>query len=247
MKKEFKKISKKIDSNNGPLKFIPLYKAWTQKVGVNSDILLHHYYENQENKIVARFGVEKGGFNFEEGVEMMYDIIQYQKELRKYNIPLPKIEDIFLEYHPLGKRAFIVKISPWSGNDIEKVIERCHLKEDRRFIKMIVQKMCDIIKPLCLDRINKWETRVGIDPRCSNFTINGEGEIGFVDLFPPRYRKNNEPIIEWPEPKSLLGKRLGYFKHFDIRGIILCATAQLSKIKPEMKTILKLPNLIGEI
>jgi len=29
---------------------------------MNSDILLHRYYNNDKHKVVARFGAQKGGF-----------------------------------------------------------------------------------------------------------------------------------------------------------------------------------------
>lgn len=214
------------------LKFYPLFKAWTQKVGFNSDILLYHYYKGAEDKIVSRYGAEKGGFTFKEGIKMMKDIMSYQKELKRYFVPLPPTDDIILEYHPLKKRAIVVKSELWTGNDISKIIEQSKSKEE---IKKIVIKMCDIIIPICRKRFNGLKTRVGIDPRPANFTIDDDGKMWFVDIFPPRFRKKGKPFVEWPSPKNKIGRDLGYFKHFDIRGIMLCATAQLARAKPELK------------
>ena len=94
-------------------KLVPVYKVLTQKSGVNSEILLHHYYRTEQNQVVIKFGASKGGFDFQEAQLMMQHIIDYQKELERYQIPIPPIEDIFLEFHPLKQRAIIVKISPW--------------------------------------------------------------------------------------------------------------------------------------
>lgn len=230
--------------NEDIINFSPLYKAWTQEVGINSSILVHHYYDSRESKVVIKFGVQKGGFDFEESVEMMNDIVTYQKYLERHNVPLPRIEDIMLEYNPVNSKAAISKTSPWTGNDIEKVVESCNHITDKNKIADLVTGMCKIMLPVAENRLSGWETEVGIDPRASNFTQDRSGKIWFVDLFPPRYRKKGEPIVEWPEPKNKLGKELGYFKHFDVRGIILCTTAQLARVKPELKEFFE--NIVFE-
>ena len=65
--------------------------------------------------------------------------------------------------------------------------------------------------------------------------MGGEEKIGFVDVFPPRYRLKSGPLVEWPEPHSSLGRTLGYFKHYDVRGIILCFLSQLGRANPTLR------------
>ena len=101
-------------------------------------------------------------------------------------------------------------------------------------MKLIVKEICNVLKCVCKKK-NQWDIEVGIDPKPSNFAFDENGKIWFVDPFPSRYRKNGKPIIEWKPLKSNLSNQLGYFKHFDIRGIILVLIAQLTRIKPEHK------------
>jgi hypothetical protein len=211
-----------------------LYHAYAQKGGVNSEIVYKHHTDGSK-KTIARYGAKKSGFSIEHVVERIRDLVAYQKELEAHDVPMPPIEDIVLEHNVLDSHTVIVKTSPWTGKDVKKILQERDAIVDRDYIESLVRDMCTIIKPVCKARLQGWETKVGIDPRCTNFTVDSDGKMWFVDLFPARYRKEGVPIVEWPEPKTDLGVQLGYFKHFDVRGIILCKTAQLARIMPSLK------------
>ncbi len=212
----------------------PSFHAIEQYGGVNSDIVYHHY-PNGEKKVVARYGTRKGGFSPEEAIEMAESIMEYQQLLEKRGVPLPPIEKVIHEYSHRDKRAIVVKTSQWTGHEIKKIIKQSHATEEKQLIFDLVQEIFSVLIPVCADRHEGWEITVGIDPRCTNFTLDTEGKVWFVDLFPPRYRKDGVPMVEWPEPKNELGRRLGHFKHYDIRGIALCAFEQLCRIKPALR------------
>lgn len=202
--------------------------------GINSEVL-HHHYPDGAKKVHMRYGAQKGGFLLREATEAIHDIVEYQSQLTKRSVPMPPIDQIALEYSPTHERAVVAKTSLWVGAELRTVFESADPTRDQRTLAGYISKMMKIIKPICQERRRGWEVEVGIDPRCSNFTVDEKGKMWFVDLFPTRYRKNGKPIIEWPAPKSLQGKKLGYFKHFDVRGILLCMMAQLARAKPELK------------
>jgi hypothetical protein len=229
-----KNIYPPIDFNSDN-ELAPLLSAYVWRGGINSEIVYHHYADGTK-KTVARYGAKKSGFTLEEAIEMMKDLVEYQTQLEAHGVPLPAIEKIAVEHDSReGNRAVLVKVSPWTGKEVRRIIQEANVETQLPLIEKLVRDMCAILKPLCAVRRSGWDVKVGIDPRCTNFTVDPQGQMWFVDLFPPRYHKEQGRIVEWPEPQSELGKQLGAFKHFDVRGIILCTTAQLARIKPELK------------
>ncbi len=218
------------------IRYAPAYEVWTQKIGTNSEILFKHYFDTGERKIVARYGSQKGGFSYREALQTMQRLATYQKNLEELHIPVSPIEQLILEYDPSSQRAVITKVSPWVGTEVSALLERSG-PGDAPFIRDLVGKMMSILQPVCKMRWRGWETRIGIDPRAANFTLDAAGKIWFVDVFPPRYRHKKGPLVEWPEPRSRLGRTLGYFKHYDVRGIILCFVSQLGRANPALRTL----------
>ena len=213
------------------VRYAPAYEAWVQKLGTNSEILFKHYFDSGERKIVARYGSQKGGFSYKEALQTMQRLATYQKHLERLNVPLSPIEQLILEYDPVLRRAVITKVSPWAGLEITALLERFG-PDDLLFARSLIESMMAILQPVCRARWKGWETRIGIDPRVANFTLDVTGKVWFVDVFPPRYRHRNGPLVEWPEPMSQLGRTLGYFKHYDVRGITLCFLSQLGRANP---------------
>lgn len=212
----------------------PIFQVLSRGRGINSEVLFH-YFTSGEKKVVTRYGSLKKNILLQEAEIIVQDLFQYHEELEKRNIPLPKIEHIKIEYDYHEQRALVLKTTEWTGTEVRHLIENALEKGDLKFVEKYVREMFRIIGRIVVDRYIGWETVVGIDPRCSNFTVDDQGKMWYVDLFPPRFRKNGVPLVEWPEPKSEHGKKLSHFKHFDVRGIILCMTAQLARINPKFK------------
>lgn len=201
--------------------------------GTNSEIREHHYPDGTR-LVVTRLGARKGGFSFDEAHEVIRDVKQYYEELLELGIPVSEIKDCFVEYEPSLDRSVVVKTSPWAGHEVKRMIADADPKKDREMILNLVAEMVVATKPVALKR-HGYELTTGIDPHASNFIRDDEGTMRFVDLFPPRIRKADGPLVEWPSPKTELGKTLGHFKHFDIRGVMLTMSAQLARIRPELK------------
>ncbi|TAK04867.1 hypothetical protein EPO33_02620 [Patescibacteria group bacterium] len=214
--------------------FAPIAEIFGLRGGVNSEI---RYVRSPLGTLTveARYGAKKGGFPHAEAVRWSDDIAAYHDELARRGVPLPPLERMVIEHDRATERAVIVKTSPWTGHDVSHLLEHTPVGGDPDAVARLVRQICAILVPICAERHVGWETEVGIDPRCSNFTVDADARMWFVDLFPPRFRKNGIPIVEWPHPQSDEGFRLGVFKHFDVRGIALTTIAQLSRILPLQK------------
>lgn len=224
--------------------FAPIGEVFGLKGGVNSEI---RYIRSPLGALTveARYGAKKGGFLHTEALNWSDDIATYHQELARRGLPLPPLAGMIIELDRASERAVIVKTSPWSGHDVSHLLEHTPVGQDPGTVSRLVQQMCAVLVPICAERHNGWETVVGIDPRCSNFTVDENGRMWFVDLFPPRFRKNGIPIVEWPRPQSDEGFRLGLFKHFDVRGIALTAIAQLARVLPQRKVNFEKEVLAG--
>lgn len=222
----------------------PLSKTYIQRGGFNSEIL-HVHYTDGGKKVVKRIGAKRGGFSLERAKEIAYDVIRYQNLLIDLGVPMPPVEKVNLEYSVVDEQTTILVTSEWTGIDIEIVLNAWHSEHDPEGETLVplIRELCTVLKRVCKDTISVWEVQTGIDPKPSNFTLDETGKLWYVDPFPPRYHKEGIPIIEWTEPKTELGRTLGYFKYFDIRGLILGFTSQLARIRPELKTLFEMVTL----
>lgn len=214
----------------------PHSRVWTQRGGYNSEVLHIEYHGEEAMRVLKRIGAKRGGFSLYAARILAADIIAYQKELTEIGVPVPETDKITIEYDVLQKIAIILMTSAWSGVDVEMLMGQEFIDcADIDLLTRLVGAMCAILAKVISRRIRGWETWVGIDPKASNFTLDESGTVWYVDPFPPRFRKQGIPIIEWVALKTELGKTLGYFKYFDTRGIVMGFTAQLARIKPELK------------
>ncbi|TAL19586.1 hypothetical protein EPN90_03050 [Patescibacteria group bacterium] len=215
--------------------FSPVAEIFGLRGGVNSEI---RYVRLPSGllTVTARYGAKKKGFLRAEANTWSEDIVAYQEELLRRGVPLPPIEGIIIEFDQASQKAVIAKTSPWTGHDVSHLIQHTPLGNDDKILGGIVGQMCAILVMVCAERHRGYETEIGIDSRCSNFTIDASGKMWFVDLFPPRYRKAGAPLLEWPTPLTEEGRGLGLFKHYDARGITLTTIAQLSRVLPAQKS-----------
>lgn len=227
-----------------PKDFEPLSDEYRRPGGVNSEI---RYIRESDGRILvqARYGAKKGGMTYLEASRMVEHLDLYQDLLEKSGVSMPKIYGMVIEHDVRTGRAVLSKTCLWTGYDFQELLERVDVAADPELIRFLVKGMCKLLVGICKSRYRGWETRVGIDARCSNFTVDGNGKTWFIDLFPPRFRIKGRPMVEWPAPKTELGRQLGHFKHFDVRGIILSAASQLARVRPEYREFLEQEVILG--
>ncbi|HEY9585590.1 MAG TPA: hypothetical protein VJJ02_03320 [Candidatus Paceibacterota bacterium] len=219
----------------------PVSETFVQRGGFNSEIFHIHYTEGGRKVVEKRVGAKRGGFEFTQAGEIARDVLQYQHELVSLGVSMPEIERLALNCDVRDGQTLIYLVAPWTGLDMEVIINQWRMDRDPTCstVRHLVREMCALLKRVCTDRLTAWDVRVGIDPKASNFTLDETGQVWYVDPFPPRYRKYGKPIIEWTMPKTELGNILGYFKYYDVRGILLGFTAQLARVKPSLKKIVE--------
>jgi hypothetical protein len=135
----------------------------------------------------------------------------YRKRLQILNIPLPEKTELFFAINGAGVE--LKELSVDVGTEATGFLS--DLKVGQEIVEQIFK---NVIKPLFSS--TKGEIlEVGLDPLTRNFTFNGK--VCYVDLFPPKITVRGQKTLEFPEPKSSEARRLGLFRHYHKKGIIL--------------------------
>lgn len=218
---------------------VPVAHTFLQtRGGFNSEILHVNFVDGGKRIVEKRIGAKREDFSRARANQLAEDILVYQEKLESLSVPVPALEDIAVKYNTRSKKAIILVTTQWTGPDAEMVIGHWmsrYYDAGGLALRHLVCEMCGAFKPVLADRISKYETVVGIDPKASNFTVDESGKMWYVDPFPPRFRKDGVPLLEWKPLRTPLGRELAYFKYFDARGIILGFIEQLARIRPELK------------
>ena len=113
------------------------------------------------------------------------------------------------------KENFSIQTSPYIGPDIEKFFSLNRLNKRNKLI--VVEKVIAVMSGILFQDPS---LEVGIDPRLSNFCINENGSIYYVDTFPPLVKYNGEYVVHFPNPTSseIIKKEIA--RKFNPYGII---------------------------
>ncbi|MFA7000223.1 MAG: hypothetical protein WC241_03860 [Candidatus Paceibacterota bacterium] len=95
------------------------------------------------------------------------------------------------------KENFSIQTSPYIGPDIEKFFSLNRLNKRNKLL--IVEKVIAAMSGILFQGT---DLEVGIDPRLSNFCVNKDGSIYYVDTFPPLVKYNGEYVVHFPNPTS---------------------------------------------
>lgn len=150
------------------------------------------------------------------------DLRQYHALLRESGVLVPDLDRI--ELLPSQSGHDIVLIVPFHGYDAERRLELGELGSME-----ILEGVLVALRPL-LSGHERFELRIGIDPKPSNFVSTNGANFHYVDWMPPRFRKNGHPLVEFNDPSTPEGQKLAYFRSYDVRGILLVLQSQLSKL-----------------
>lgn len=220
---------------------VPVAHMFLQKRGgFNSEILHVSYEDGGKRMVEKRIGAKREDFSRARATQLADDILVYQEKLEALSVPIPALKDIAVKYDTRSKKAVILVTTQWTGPDAEMMIGYWmsrYYDAGGLALTSLVRKMWEALQPVLEDRVTKWETAVGIDPKASNFTADEFGKVWYVDPFPPRFRKEGVPLLEWKPLRTQLGKDLAYFKYFDVRGIVLGFIEQLARIRPDLKEL----------
>ena len=158
------------------------------------------------------------------------DIVAYYQALKNIGVITPE-NDIRIIKN--GQRYDLVIISPFCGHNVSSRIRSGTEKECLDTISSILA----IVKRFFLHPVSSDSSELvcGLDPKPDNFTLDRAGQMHYVDLMPPRYRKDGRAIVEFPPPSSPAGYDLAYFRHFDSRGILLVLRTQLCRIRHDLR------------
>lgn len=204
--------------------------------GYNTDVTLV-VKDNGDKEVIKVIGVKKSLPDEQTAREFTFDVVTYRDLLARVgNDQVPEITDAYLLWNKGENRWQVVYHMPYVGKDVGGIIKEA---KDYAEIEEMLEKMLEFIGLFFNDLFSSpFEINVGIDPKPANFAIL-RNKVYFFDFVPPRYRKNNVAMVESPPPVTEQGFELGYFKHFDIRGILMILQSQLSRLRPEWRSTFK--------
>lgn len=209
-------------------------------------------------KVYKVIGAKKGAFSYCEAKTLAYALIRYHRLLKATGLKIPALEKIVLlvdRTKLVDKKTELVIVSPYVGEDAEVLLRET---EDKDRIASLVTEMMESLKSLleyrhvaaspigmglrtssfkCVlddSKICQHQVTVGIDSKPANF-CKSNGTMYLVDFFPPRFRQVDKVLVEVPFPKTQIGYKLGYWKHFTACGILHVFLSQLCRIKPALR------------
>jgi len=160
-----------------------------------------------------------------DAVRQARQIELYRKRLQACGIPLPEKTELFFAINGAGVE--LKELSTDVGAEVTSFLS------DPKLGQMILTEILErIIKPLFAT--TKGEVlEVGLDPLTRNFTFNGE--VRYVDLFPAKITVDGRKTLEFPEPRDPEARRLGLFRHYHKKGIILVLFMDCCRAAPALR------------
>jgi len=163
--------------------------------------------------------------------QLLADMGLYADELRRIGVQSPSIDAQLLfsdgQWH-------LVITSPYRGLDVSTTIASAPAEHSLNVVTDILTLLRQFfLHPVATQSL---ELQVGVDPKPANFTRDEQNQLNFVDTMPPRARRDGQPIVEFPIPQSAAGYQVAYFRHFDMRGILVVLQTQLCRLRPQSRS-----------
>jgi len=153
-------------------------------------------------------------------------VLTYCDKLRNLKVCLPPDKGIVLL--PINGRLVVIHISPFMGESLERNFRFAESEKDIiKNMKMTFDCLGDLMKKDKGDRMN-----VGIDLIPRNFVSDDGKKAIYVDLVPPKIKVGSNYLLEIPEPKDPLTRKIGIFRHYSKLGVMIVFLVQLCRLKP---------------
>jgi hypothetical protein len=151
----------------------------------------------------------------------------YHGLLRDRGIVVPERLDWVIEIDSVTNRPHLILFQPYCGVSAGRIL----LQGDVVTCRKVTVGILNTLEPL-FATLNELED-LGIDAKADNFTTLG-GPYTFVDLIPPRYSENGNFLIEYPEPKTEVGRSLGRWRYYSREGVLTVLLTQLARIQSKL-------------
>lgn len=179
-----------------------------------------------KNGVVEKTIGGKGeAFSQMQALNLLSGMYGYRRMLQKTGLKVPEIYEGKIT--GTGQETIITLLCQNAGSDLEALARQGELK-----IVDVARKICQELEKLFGLRTPKGDLTVGIDPKPANFCLGQDSVVRYVDLMPPRHREAHG-VIEYPEPKTLVGKHTAYWRAFTPEGVLVVLLSQLSRIQPK--------------
>lgn len=212
-------------------KFVEMFSVRTDEIeirpgGSHCDVAI--ITKDGSNRFIKVIGGKKGHMTRDEAENMATNIEMYNQVLHDVGVPVAQSCEVRFLYDEDEGDYKILHIAPYLGHDAEY-----WLRQKREVMRETVAHLIEPVRSILSHTLRGTEVSVGFDPKPANFArIRGGTRFSFIDTMPPRFRKGRQTLVEYPEPKSPVGKSLAYFRFFDQRGILHVLFVQLCRLRP---------------
>ncbi len=179
--------------------------------------------------------------------QLVEDIKYYYNILKSNNVNVPEQISVEVIDHNNGRWGIVEK-ALFSGIDLEKLLIKGTEGDCIRLVEGILPNLGRIF---LLRDLDSYDVEVTVDPKPANWVCDSSGTVYYVDLIPPRFRKNDDVLLEFPRaaPLSEADWKFLYRRYFDRRGIIHILFVQLCRLRPELRPVFNslIVNFLAEI
>jgi hypothetical protein len=158
------------------------------------------------------------------------DIVSYQRLLSDIGVPIPRERNCFPLEDQGTQSTNVVLVESYEGEDAGDCLARMN-DEQARFL---VRRMLCAISPFLRARRRSGGPLLGIDPKPNNFAVNDA--VTYVDTVPPRYRRDNETLVDLPIPTDPNAWKLAYWRAYTPEGVLVVLQTQLCRVRPDLLT-----------
>lgn len=194
--------------------------------GYNSDVTA--VVDNGVKKVVKIIGGKKEPMSEHEARCLAADLIAYHEALTATGLRIPELEAVKLFENRVRAGFEVVEVCAFRGYAVDR-----ELRESSRQAPELFREISTAMLPVLCRRISNGDLDIGIDPKPENFTRERKN-LWFVDTMPPRYRKGGVVLVEYPAPKTRIGQRIGYLRHFTLSGVFTVLRTQLGRLCPRL-------------
>ncbi|MFY9484643.1 MAG: hypothetical protein WAP74_03430 [Patescibacteria group bacterium] len=198
--------------------------------GYNAHVIMIQTKHGNPDVVTKLYGDKKRGFTEEQARIVASHLVHYRILLTDFGIVIPQMCDIAISENSETGIWWVVETEHYSGSDQLAVIRTGALER----VEWVVRTMLESSLPFLT---TGEPLPIGLDPLPSNFCISeGETVLTYVDFMPVRYvEAGGRALVEWPEPTTELGYKLGFWKHYMAVGLLTVMLTQLCRYRPEFR------------
>jgi len=150
-------------------------------------------------------------------VTMNRATVAFREQLTNLGVALPNL------YHMQEVNGFPVHLSSDHGEDCAQIVRR-----DRAQLSSILTKIVSSLNGV----FERGNCQIGIDARLSNYALSPDGQIVYIDIFPPLVNFEGRYFVHFPNPTTPEEVGVEINRKFKPFGILRRLRFELLSVNP---------------